>query len=155
MYDHVLVGTDGSPRATLAVDAAAKLAHAHQARLTIAHAYRWGRVVRVPTDPDRPPLLLTARAAADAVVTAAVARAQAVACGGLVTDTLAMPGHPTAVMLTITQWITPDVVVIGDVDPAKQLGRRSLRKALERQDLADLIVIPTSDRTRRSTRRAA
>lgn len=67
MYDHVLVGTDGSARATIAVKAAARLAQSHQA----------------------------------------------------------------------------------------QLGRRSLRKALERQGVADLIVIPTSDRTPRTGRRAA
>jgi nucleotide-binding universal stress UspA family protein len=39
VYDHVLVGTDGSATATKAVEAAAQLAQVHGARLTIAHAF--------------------------------------------------------------------------------------------------------------------
>ena len=79
MYDHVLVGTDGSATATKAVEAAAQLAPVHRARLTIAHAF----------DPREPgprdsrgletefPWLWSSGARAEALVNAAIDDAQA------------------------------------------------------------------------------
>ena len=83
MYDHVLVGTDGSAIARCAGRAAARLTQVHQAKLTIAHAFDPRSHVA-----HRPPVeelewMFTPGATAEMLVRQEVVEAHRTACGGL------------------------------------------------------------------------
>ena len=145
MYNHVLVGTDGSDTATKAVEAAARLAQAHQARLTIAHAFD----ARQPRPAVASPMeaemgwLASPGARAEAVVNQAVNRAQEVTCGGLSVDGVAEPGRPIAVMLALADELEPDAVVVGNADVHRLRVRRSIGHALSRRVRGDVVIVDT------------
>ena len=143
MYDHVLVGTDGSATATRAVEAAARLAHAHRAKLTIAHAFK-PREVSGPADaPVEHGWRVTAGGAADLLVTAAADRAHAASCGGITVETRVEPGHPMPVLLSLVRELEPCAVVVGNADIHRLRVRRSLGHALSRRASADVVVVDT------------
>ena len=130
MYDLVLVGTDGTITASRAVESAARLAHAHNARLTIAHAFSpraepgLERSVR-----DELPWLGTPGTAAEALVLSAADLAQEATCGALDVDVRAEPGTPRAVLCSLIDELGPDAVVIGNADARRSLTRRGLGHA--------------------------
>ena len=148
MYEHVLVGTDGSTTATRAVEAAARLAHTHQARLTIAYAFDPRQPVPVnhPAVPEEFTWRQTVGGMAEAVVNEAVDRAQAAACGGLRVDGRAEPGPPVAVLLAFVGELRPDLVVVGNADLHRVRLRRSIGHALSRRVHGDVIIIDTVNR---------
>lgn len=150
MYDHVLVGTDGSETATRAVEAAARLAHAHDARLTIAYAFssKLGRAAaEVPA--QELDWRSTPGGIAESIVAEAVGVAQSAACGALRVDTRAEPGHPVAVLLALADELTPDAVVVGNADVRRPRVRRSVGHALTRRVAGDVVVVDTVGRRRR------
>lgn len=148
MYDHVLVGTDGSATATKAVKAAARLAHAHRAKLTIAYAFDPRQPV--PVSHHAVEAEFTWRqsvgAMAEAIVTQAVGHAQAAACGGLVVDARAEPGPPVAVLLGFARDLRPDAVVVGNADLRRIRLRRSIGHALARRVSSDVVIVDTVGR---------
>jgi nucleotide-binding universal stress UspA family protein len=153
MYNHVLVGTDGSDTATRAVEAAARLAQAHQARLTIAHAFDARQPHPTVTSPVAAEMgwLASPGVRAEAVVNAAVNRAQEVACGGLSVEGVAEPGHPVTVMLAVADELEPDAVVVGNADIRRFRLRRSIGHALSRRVQGDVVIVDTvgANRARR------
>ena len=143
MYSHVLVGTDGSDTATRAVEAAARLARAHDARLTIVHAFRSGKR-RI--DRDCPPEFnwwFTAGAMADEVVHAAAQSARTAADGALDVDVRHHTGAPVAVLLDVIDELKPDAVVVGNADVRRVRVRRSIGHALTRKTSVDVLVVDT------------
>jgi nucleotide-binding universal stress UspA family protein len=147
MYAHVLVGTDGSPTATRAVGAAARLAHAHGARLTVVHAFD----PRPPRDVhhadrarDELGWRLTPGGAADVLVRDAADHAQAVACGALDVHVRAEPGHPVPVLLRAVAAVEPDAVVVGNADLRRPRVRRAIGPSLSRKAGVDVIIVDTT-----------
>jgi nucleotide-binding universal stress UspA family protein len=154
MYNHVLVGTDGSVTASRAVESAARLAHAHQARLTIAHAFTAkGHVGPDPMGlPDEIGWLRTPGGSADALVSSAVDLAQEATCGALEIEGRAELGTPRAVLRSLIDELAPDAVVVGNADARRSITRRGLGSALARRATTDVIIVDTSDAS--SARRA-
>lgn len=146
MYDHVLVGTDGSITASRAVESAARLAHAHQAHLTIAHAFgpKGDLDIDPSLIPDELAWLRSPGTAAEVLVNAAVDLAQAVACGALSVDARAEVGSPLSVMRSLMRELQPDAVVVGNADARRSIARRGLGAALARRTHADIVIVDTS-----------
>ncbi len=145
MYAHVLVGTDGSATATLAVEAAARLAKAHDARLTIVHAFRPGVVPTPPEDEAREfGWRFTAGAMADELVAQAMRRAQDAAGGGLAIETRSEPGRPVAVLVAAVGALKPDAVVVGNADIRAGRSYRSVGHSLSRRVDSDVVIVVTS-----------
>lgn len=158
LYNHVLVGTDGSVIATAAVEAAALLAQAHGATLTIAYAFDPWR-----PDPAASPaaeaefawVLASSGARAEAVVAAAIDCAQLATCGGLAVNARVEPGRPVAVLAALTAELRPDVVVVGNADVRPLRLRRSIGHALTRRVSVDLVIVDTVSEAAGSPQRAA
>jgi nucleotide-binding universal stress UspA family protein len=149
VYDHVLVGTDGSVTATRAVEAAARLAHTHRARLTIAHAFDPRQPVAVSSSSpveEEFTWRQTVGGIAEALVNAAADHAQAAACGGLDVHTRAEPGPPAAVLVACALDLRPDAVVVGNADLHRVRLRRSIGHALSRRVHSDVIIVDTIGR---------
>jgi nucleotide-binding universal stress UspA family protein len=146
VYGHVLVGTDGSPTAARAVESAARLAHTHSAGLTIVHAFK----PRQPTPhvspamEDESPLLRSNGTRAEAVVSAAINRAQAAACGGLEVHGRVEPGAPAAVLAAVSKEVRSDVVVVGNADVRRLRVHRSIGHALTRLVTCDVVIVDTA-----------
>ena len=149
MYHHVLVGTDGSLTASRAVEAAARLAHAHRARLTIAHAFPpvGARRRTASPVPEEFSWLQTPGGAADALVVRAVEVAQQAACGALTIDGRAEVGHPRGVLRALVDELRPDAVVVGNADARRSLTRRGLGTWLAGRTHADVVIVDTSGDT--------
>jgi nucleotide-binding universal stress UspA family protein len=138
VYDHVLVGTDGSISSVRAVRAAARLAEAHQARLTIVHPYL--------SRPRAP--------AARSLVAAAADHARAIVGGELPVDTRAEVGMPVTVLCSLIEELRPDVVVVGNADVRRALGRADIASVVACPSGRDIVIVDTS-RGRRAPRRVA
>jgi nucleotide-binding universal stress UspA family protein len=146
MYDHVLVGTDGSTTATRAVEAAARLAQVHNAKLTIAYAFdprQREPQVSPAVEAELGWLLSSSGARAEAVVTAAIDHAQAVACGGLTVDGRAEPGRPAPVLATIADELPAAAVVVGNADVRRFGLRGSVGHAVSRRVRSDVMIVNT------------
>lgn len=150
MYAHVLVGTDGLPTGTHAVEAAALLAQAHHADLTVAHAFRPTRHAVHPDAalPVEMRWMCSPGSVADGVVQDAVRRAQAVVCGGVGVVGRAEPGSPVPVLLALINELDVDAVVIGNAD-IRGRGSRSVGRALSRQAACDVVIVDTAGRSER------
>lgn len=148
MYKHLLVGTDGSSTATRAVEAAARIAHAHNATLTIVHAFdpRQPSPVLDPGVEREFPWLRFTGARADAVVRAAVDRAHAAACGGLEVHGRVEPGSAAGVLTAVAEEVRPDAVVVGNADVRRLRLRRSIGHALSLRVSADVVIVDTVGR---------
>ncbi len=147
MYDHVLVGTDGSATATRAVTAAAQLAHAHDARLTIVHPFEPRPAL--PSDlGDRDLDELgwrgTPGGAAELLVQEAAAHARAASCGALDADGYAEPGQPVPVLLEAVLRHRPDVLVVGNADLRRPRLRRGIGTTLSKKAPVDVVIVDTS-----------
>lgn len=145
MYTHVLVGTDGSPTATKAVESAAQLAQVHRARLTIVHAFdarepepRDGRGVDTEF-----PWLRSTGTRAEALVNTAIDHALAAACGALHVDARTEPGRPVGVLLTLIEELEPDAVIVGNADRHRVQLRRTVGHALSRRVHSDVVIVDT------------
>ena len=148
MYRHLLVGTDGSPTATRAVETAARIAHVHAAALTIVHAFnpRQPNPVVDPSVEREFPWLQFSGSRAEAVVRAAIDRAQAAACGGLEVRGRVEPGAPAAVLAALSEELRSDAVVVGNADVRRLRIRRSIGHALSRRVNVDVMVVDTARR---------
>lgn len=144
MYDHVLVGTDGSVTATRAVGAAARLAHVHRAKLTIAHAFDpHSSQPDLEDAPDVRRWMTSPGVVAETLVDVAVAHAHQVSCGGLQIDGRAEPGDPVAVLVAVVQELQPGAVVVGNADLRRLRLRRSIGHSLSRRVPTDVVIVDT------------
>jgi nucleotide-binding universal stress UspA family protein len=111
-YRTVVVGSDGSSTAELAVKAAAKLAAEHDARLVIVTAYTPGREdADAGTVPDD--LRWTVSDVNQAEERVAAGRALATEAGVRRTITHAIAGSPVDVLLDAADSFGADLIVVG------------------------------------------
>jgi nucleotide-binding universal stress UspA family protein len=110
-YRRVLVGTDGSPSAAIAVRHAARLALISGGELTIVSAYTRSAVTVSPMVSNEDAWMVTdAAGAQDHVVGGQdLARAEGLAAVHCRTDA----GDPAAVLLDVASEIGADVIVVG------------------------------------------
>jgi len=151
MYQRVLVGTDGSPTATRAVQSAARLARAHGAHLTVMHAFTTrptAELERARRDaPQELQWRLSSGAMAEAVVHAAVEAARAAAGDTLAVQGRCEPGAPVPVLLDAVAELDPDVLVIGNRDMACQPRLHpSVARRLAHRATCDVVIIDTVGR---------
>lgn len=148
MYQRLLVGTDGSPTATRAVEAAAAMARLHGAELVIAHAFapRFDLAL-LNSAPDDVAWTMTPGSLADATLAHAAVHARAAAGGELEVHGRAEPGSPVPVLLRLVDELDPDALVIGNRDMRGLVRRhRSVGRALARRAGCDVVIIDTVDR---------
>lgn len=114
-YGTIVVGTDGSSSSLRAVDAAARLAAATGARLTLACAYEpmreEDRAAAAETLRDLAYKVEGANPANDALRTA---RSRAVAAGATDIDEHAVRGDPTEVLIDLARDRDAGLVVVGN-----------------------------------------
>lgn len=157
MYEHVLVGTDGSATASRAVEAAARLAQIHGARLSIAHAFdgRAPQLILTPeVEADVGWWLSSSGGRAEAVVEAAAGTARRVTRGSLEVEGVIRPGSPVAVIAAVAGERRVDAVVVGNADVHRLRLHRSIGHALSRRVRGDVVVVDTAQLSAgRSSRR--
>jgi nucleotide-binding universal stress UspA family protein len=128
----VLVGTDGSHDAAMALAFAASLAHDTGARLVVAHAAGLLDAGRSPGEHD------ALRAALDDEWTRPARDA------GVPTRTLIRDGHPVRVLLDVADEINADVVAVGSRGvggfPQQLLGSTSAQ--LTQHSRRPVLVVP-------------
>jgi nucleotide-binding universal stress UspA family protein len=114
-YRSIVVGTDGSSTATVAVRHAAGLAAAFGARLTVVCAFD------PDAAPDRdegtgvpPDLRWRLTGAAQADEHAAAARSLAQSAGAAEVGTYVAPGDPGDVIVTAAREVAADLIVVGN-----------------------------------------
>lgn len=147
MYQRVLVGTDGSSTAALAVESAARTAIMHGADLVIGHAYP-SRLTHAELRawqeaPDEVRWRLSSGNQAEETVQAAVSHARSVAGPLLRVRAWAEPGRPVPVLLAMIQCVDPDVLVIGNRDMRGWVPGRSASRGLSRRASCDVLIVDT------------
>lgn len=118
MYQSIVAGTDGSPTAEEAVRRAAALAELCGARLTVVSAYRpvsasaalamSGGGMGLMVDPAE--LVADQRLGAEEALEHAVMTLT----GGQVPTTVAVPGNPAEVLMSVAAEVKADLIVLGN-----------------------------------------
>ncbi len=112
MYDTIVVGTDGSPTATTAVEHAARLAALSNATLHVGMA---APGLPVLASPD---MMVAAdewaRASNDATVSGLEAAAAIAAATGTRCETHALDGDPADALLGLCEQVDADLLVVGN-----------------------------------------
>jgi nucleotide-binding universal stress UspA family protein len=145
-YRHVLVGTDGSPTARLAVRHAAELAIASGARLTIVSAYvRHEGSPGELVPPDEEGWMTTNAAAATENVIKAQELAKEVGVKDMKGRTDA--GDPAGVLLDVATEVAADVIVIGSrgMTAATRFLLGSVPNRISHHAPCDVIIVRTAD----------
>jgi len=143
VYEHLVVGTDGSPTAGEAVRQAATLAKSFDARLTIFSAYQ-------PIDPtkavvpDNESWEITSAAHAEEVVHAGAATAREVH-GNVASRT--DPGDPADAIIRFAKESGVDLIVVGSVGmtTAKRFLLGSVPNKISHHAPCDVIIVRTAD----------
>ncbi len=159
IYRRVMVGTDGSPTATTAVESAAVIAVAHRAELVVAHVFS----PRVDLgggqelfDSALFAWQATPGVRAERVADQAVERARDVGGPRLHVTTWCEPGRPVPTLLRLVEVLDVDVLVVGNRDMrAVRPLRRSVSRALSRRATCDVVVVDTVGRRARRRRSPA
>jgi len=151
MYNCIIVGTDGSPTASLAVETAARMARAHHATLLVASAYVPRLTMEQKTSwhelPEDVYWRVSAGSKAEAVAADAVDRARNAGGGRIDVSGRAEPGDAVDVMLDLADKMQADVVVVG-TRPRPGLGRLrgSVARDLSRRAGCDVLIVDTVGR---------
>lgn len=162
-YQLVAVGTDGSPPSLAAVQRAAQLAAASQARLLIICAYRRDDRADTTTGASRPGatqapgseetehaldedsryLVVGANPAEDVLRRA---QQQAATVGVAEVQTLAVPGEPAGSVVEAARAQQADVVVVGNRGLNTLHGRLlgSVPQSISRQFAGDVLIVHTT-----------
>jgi len=143
VYEHLVVGTDGSATANAAVRQAAELAAAFSARLTIFSAYP-------PYDPDktytqdRDDWQVTSAAQAEEVVRAGTVAAKAITPN---VHHRADPGEPAEALVRYAEEEGVDLIVVGSVGmtTAKRFLLGSVPNKVSHHAPCDVIIVRTAD----------
>lgn len=158
MYERILVGTDGSDTATRAVEAAARLAVAHDADLVIAHVYAprpapaqqraWHDA------PEEMRWRLSIGSVAEGILDAAVRHVMKTTEGCVRVHGRCEPGRPVPVLLALVDELDPDLLVIGNRDmPGRIRSRPSVSRALACRASCDVTIVDTLGRRQQRLRR--
>jgi nucleotide-binding universal stress UspA family protein len=144
MYQHLVVGTDGSPTADEAVRQAAELAKSFGARLTIFSAYP-------PFDPNKTVIpedldswQITSAAHAEEVVHAGASRARGLHAK---VATRTDPGDPADAMIRFAEESAVDLIVVGSVGmtSARRFLLGSVPNKISHHAPCDVIIVRTAD----------
>jgi nucleotide-binding universal stress UspA family protein len=118
MYDAIVVGTDGSETAGVAVQHAAKLAEATGATLHIVHAYRPVLLSEAGMSAISGGPTIDVHGVNEGIAeNAAVVCAQAAASaerGGLKVETHTTRGEPCDALIAVAQDVSADLIVVGN-----------------------------------------
>lgn len=128
-YSTIVVGTDGSARAALAVEKAATLADAYGSTLHVVHAYQG----------TQGPIVRRAKQVADRVQGELADR-------GVDVQTHAMLGHPADAVLDLAFSCNADLIVVGNRGMSGR-GRilGSVPNAIAHSAHCAVLIVPTSD----------
>jgi nucleotide-binding universal stress UspA family protein len=113
MIQTIVVGSDGSDTAAVAVRDAAELARSLGARLHVVSAYRplsGVRVAGADADPERAGWAVSPTVKVDAVLDGIAGTARAM---GVETDCYARPGDPAEAILEVAEEQRADLIVVG------------------------------------------
>jgi nucleotide-binding universal stress UspA family protein len=145
-YKTIVVGTDGSATATLAVDRASAVAKDCQAALFIVCAYQ---VREHPSDEAEHALgpdawMVTGTAPAEGVVSDAAGRAHARGADSV--ETMAIKGTPIKVLDDAVTRVGADLLVVGNVGLNTVTGRilGSVPQNVARRSGVDVLIVHTS-----------
>ncbi len=144
-YQTVVVGTDGSDTSLRAVDEAASVAAASDAKLVIAAAYS-----RQPADPRAADILkdeaYLVQGAAPIYAMLRGARDRAKAAGAKNVEERALPGGPVGVLVDVAEEVDADLLVVGNVGVDTFAGRvfGSVARGVSRRAKTEVLVVPTA-----------
>jgi nucleotide-binding universal stress UspA family protein len=138
MFSSILLGTDGSDTATLALRHAVDVAAAVGARLDVVGAYAAGRGVS-----QDPPPAPSSREAIEASLTDAASFARA---AGVETKTHAREGDPAEVILAVAEERGADVIIVGNrgMTGAKRFLLSSVPNKISHHAPCSVMVIRTT-----------
>jgi nucleotide-binding universal stress UspA family protein len=155
MYEHIVVGTDGSETATKAVEAAATIAADRGARLHVAVAYsgrqtprRRADMLDAPAD-DRWRLL--PGPAAESIGERAAESARAAADDAIDVEVHCMLDRPVDAIVDLARQVDADLVVVGNrgmSGPGRIFG--SVARAVSHRSPCDVLVVDTVGRRSRA-----
>jgi nucleotide-binding universal stress UspA family protein len=150
MFKRIVVGTDGSAGANLAVDAAVQLARLTGASLHVVNVHKTTSAGQFAAAPEVGlPLDAIAasnealRGAAERVCEEAAARATA---AGVSAETYCLAGHPADALLKIAQDADCDLLVVGNrgMSGARRFVLGSVPNKLSHHSPTNLLIIDTS-----------
>ncbi|MEV4418950.1 universal stress protein [Patulibacter sp. NPDC049589] len=132
MHSSILVGTDGSGTAAEAVAAAARLAAAMDARLTIVSAFAPVPRSRLRAEAQQAPsdVEWTVNAREDVEALLETAKAAALGAGATKVRTAAREGDPATGILDVADELHCDLIVVGNRGMTGGGGRRFLLGAV-------------------------
>ncbi|MDQ2726443.1 MAG: universal stress protein [Actinomycetota bacterium] len=153
VYETILVGTDGSETAQLAVDRAADLAATFGARLVMVSAFHPAPETRVEAErrgaPEDIVWAINGKEEVDKTLAEAKHRAEGKGAGDIVT--MAVEGSASDVLLDIADKVEASVIVVGSVGltGAKRFLMGSVPSRVTHYATIDVLVVRTdrSDRT--------
>ncbi|MGI8751563.1 MAG: universal stress protein [Acidimicrobiales bacterium] len=154
VYETILVGTDGSETAQLAVDRAADLAARFGARLVMVSAFHPAPETRLEAERRGAPAdivwAINGKEEVDQVLSGARHRAEGRGAGDVVT--MAVQGSASDVLLDIAEKVDASVIVVGSVGltGAKRFLMGSVPSRVTHYAEVDVLVVRT-DRVPPST----
>jgi nucleotide-binding universal stress UspA family protein len=110
MSESIVVGTDGSPGATLAVRRAAEIAKGREARVHLVTAFPNVGSIREPFASSAKTEVVDLGAVADSVLLRAARELEE---QGIEVETHAAQGDPAQVIMDVAQKVNADLIVVG------------------------------------------
>ncbi len=147
VYETILVGTDGSETALVAVDRAADLASRVQARLVMVSAFHAAPETRVEAERRGAPAdivrAINGKEEVDKVLAGAKHRAEARGASDVVT--MAVEGSASDVLLNMAEKVDASVIVVGSVGltGAKRFLMGSVPSRVTHYAEVDVLVVRT------------
>lgn len=147
VYETILVGTDGSETALVAVDRAADLAARFEARLVLVSAFHPAPETRVEAERRGAPAdivwAINGKEEVDQTLAASKHRAEARGAGDIVT--MAVQGSASDVLLDIAEKVDASVIVVGSVGltGAKRFLMGSVPSRVTHYAEVDVLVVRT------------
>ena len=149
-----MVGTDGSPTATKAVEAAARLALTGDHELVVAYGYRPKRAGALSADwndvPEAHRWRVSPGAWGEAVVERAVSYARQVSGPTLRVRGRCEPGEPARVLLSLVEELDAAAVVVGNVGLGSWGERWTVPGRITRKAPCGVFVVDTAEWSRRN-----
>jgi len=143
-YHTVVVGTDGSDTSLRAVDHAASVAAASDAKLVIVSAYRQQANTRAADILKDEAYLVQGGTPTYAMLRGARDRAKAAGVKNV--EERALPGGPVGVLVDVADQVDADLLVVGNAGLGTLAGRLfgSVPRAVARRAKTETVIVPTA-----------